>query len=101
MSTSRRKRPRGNCYVTCEALYHLMGGKKVGLVPNYMKHEGETHWFLTLDVGHPRGLIVIDPTVRQFRTKPNYDKGRGSGFLTKRPSKRAREMMKRMVWQHL
>ncbi len=30
----------GNCYVTCEALYHLLGGKKAGYKPMYIKHEG-------------------------------------------------------------
>jgi hypothetical protein len=84
---------RGNCYVT-EALYHLLGGKKAGYVPYRVRHEGDVHWYLMLD-----RTYIIDPTVKQFKTPPPYEKGRGSGFLTKRPSKRAREMMKRMVWQ--
>lgn len=85
---------RGNCYVTCEALYHLLGGKAAGYVPMSMKHGHETHWFLR----HESGLI-LDPTVSQFKTKPDYRKGRGRGFLTRRPSRRAQLLMKTMVWQ--
>ena len=84
---------RGNCYVTCEALYHLLGGKASGYKPMRMKHEGDSHWFLMHD-----GL-VIDPTVSQFKKKPNYSKAVGCGFLTKRPSERAKKLMKMMVWQ--
>lgn len=91
---------RGNCYVTCEALYHLMGGKKAGLIPHTVLHEGDTHWYLVREPDHPEGPeFIIDPTVKQFKTKPPYHLGRGRGFLTKRPSKRAREMMKRMLFQ--
>jgi hypothetical protein len=42
---------------------------------------------------------ILDPTVKQFKTKPNYYEGRGRGFLTKKPSKRARALMKLMLWQ--
>jgi hypothetical protein len=35
----------GNCYVTCEALYHLLGGKDMGMKAFYVKHEGVTHWY--------------------------------------------------------
>jgi hypothetical protein len=86
--------------VTCEALYHLLGGKKAGLTPHVVHHRGDSHWYLVMEPNHPEGgETIIDPTARQFRTKPDYDKGRGCGFLTKRPSKRARELMKKMVWQ--
>lgn len=85
---------RGNCYVTCEALYHLLGGRKAGYVPHRVKHEGDTHWYLVLD-----RTYIIDPTASQFKTPPPYEKGRGAGFLTKKPSRRARDMMKHLVWQ--
>jgi hypothetical protein len=85
---------RGNCYVSCEALYHLIGGKASGWKPMTLRHEGDVHWYLM----HNSGLIV-DPTVRQFKNKPNYENGRGRGFLTKKPSKRAVEMMEKLVWQ--
>lgn len=86
-------RRRGNCYVTCEALYHLLGGKRAGLTPHVVRHEGDVHWYLV-----QRGT-VIDPTRRQFQKRPPYERGRGCGFLTKRPSRRARAMMRAMVWQ--
>lgn len=102
-SRASRKTRRGNCYVTCEALYHLLGGKAAGYHPHVVTHEGDTHWYLLYDKAHgPNGLyttIVVDPTASQFRTPPDYRKGRGCGFLTKGPSKRARELMERMVWQ--
>jgi hypothetical protein len=85
---------RGNCYVSCEALYHLIGGKLAGWKAMTLRHEGDVHWYLI----HKSGLI-IDPTISQFKKKPDYSKGRGRGFLTKKPSKRAVEMMEIMVWQ--
>lgn len=95
---------RGNCYVTCEALYHLLGGKDAGYVPHRLDHEGDTHWYLVLrhhnnPYGGISAQLVIDPTASQFKTPPDYSKGVGAGFLTKGPSKRAREMMERLVWQ--
>lgn len=85
---------RGNCYVTCEALYHLLGGKDACLKPMVMRHEGDTHWFLM-----GSGRYIIDPTAGQFKTPPDYSKARGCGFLTKAPSKRAKELMQRMLYQ--
>lgn len=105
---SQRTKKRGNCYVTCEALYHLLGGKEAGLVPMVVHHEGETYWYLELrwdelvGTGNPYWVTrrkIIDPTASQFKTKPDYDKGRGCGFLTKEPSRRARELMEQLVWQ--
>lgn len=101
---------RGNCYVTCEALYHLLGGRASGWTPRTVRHEGDVHWYLVRRL--VRGVggrneapvlmpieIVLDPTASQFKTEPPYHLGRGRGFLTKRPSKRARELMKKLVWQ--
>jgi hypothetical protein len=85
---------RGNCYVTCEALFHLLGGKQAGYKPMCMRHEGDTHWFLK----HQSGLI-IDPTVSQFKSRPDYATAVGRGFLTKGPSLRARELMVQLVYQ--
>lgn len=85
---------RGNCYVTSEAVYHLLGGKASGWKPMRMRHEGDTHWFLK----HSKGLI-LDVTSHQFKTQPDYTKARGAGFLTREPSKRARELMKTLLWQ--
>lgn len=88
---------RGNCYAASEALYHLLGGKRAGWTPVYMNtRKTGNHWFLK----HKSGLI-LDATAKQFRReiKIDYSKGRGTGFLTKRPSRRARELMRRIVWQ--
>jgi len=84
---------RGNCYHTSEAVYHLLGGKKAGWKPMVMKHEGGSHWFLK----HESGMIV-DLTVRQFKKKPNYKKAKGCGFLTKKPSWRAEDVMTVLIW---
>lgn len=98
---SRRTAPtrRGNCYVTSEAVYHLLGGKKNGWKPMHVRHEGDTHWFLVKRMFPNMPLAVLDLTKSQFKTPVPYHKGRGSGFLTKKPSKRARELMRRLVWQ--
>lgn len=86
-----RKR-RGNCYVTCEALYHLLGAKH--WTPMNVRHEGDSHWFLKHDSG-----LIVDPTADQFKTTPPYHLARGRGFLTRRPSLRARALMEKMLWQ--
>jgi len=86
---------RGNCYVTSESLYHLLGGKKAGWKPMRMQTQLGTHWWIE----HASG-VRVDATAKQFGGGGvSYSKGRGSGFLTKRPSRRARELMERMVWQ--
>ena len=88
---------RGNCYVTSEALYHLLGGKAAGWKPMRMPVDGESHWFLQ----HSSGLI-LDATAKQFgRHKPAYSQARGNGFLTLGPSRRARELMTKLVWQNV
>jgi hypothetical protein len=59
-----------------------------------MRHEGDTHWFLRHDNG-----TILDATVSQFRTAPDYTKARGCGFLTKQPSRRAAALLRTLVWQ--
>jgi hypothetical protein len=94
------KKKRGNCYVTCEALYHLLGGANAGYKSMQLWHEGDSHWFLLkLSRNCMASNTIIDPTVSQFKTKPNYSKAKGRGFLTKKPSKRAKALMKKLVWQ--
>ena len=88
---------RGNCYVACEALFHLLGGYASGWHPRYVKHEGDTHWYLL----QKETNLILDPTSSQFKTKPDYTKSKGCGFLTNHPSKRARELMEKIVWQKL
>lgn len=81
---------KGACYVVCEALYHLYGGKASGLVPCVMHVEGDTHWYLKTQNGE-----IIDPTADQFSFSLDYSTGRGSGFLTRHPSKRAQRLVAR------
>jgi hypothetical protein len=90
----------GHCYCATEALYHLIGGKNSGFCPKVLSHlswpDGldidETHWFLK----HISG-IVLDPTKEQFDCPIPYELGRGSGFLTKTPSRRAKIIMERVT----
>lgn len=105
-------RRRGNCYYASEALFHILGGRRAGwkamrVTCTHVKTSAgpvravdpETHWFLR----HESGL-EIDPAGRQFEArgwwvKPDYTKAVGSGFLTKKPSRKARDMMRRLTWQ--
>jgi len=50
---------------------------------------GETHWFLR------RGDKLLDPTAGQFSCPIAHSRGRANGFLTTKPSKRARTLMER------
>lgn len=93
---------RGNCYAASEALYHILGGKRAGWKPMRFPLFGkderiDTHWFLMHESG-----VILDPSVRQFGNwVPDYTEARGSGFLTKKPSKRARKLMKELTWQQI
>ena len=88
------RKVRGNCYVTSEAAYHLLGGKKAGWKPMHLRWYGDIHWFLKHDSG-----LILDLTAHQFTEPPDYDSAVGGGFLTRTPSKRARELMQEMLWQ--
>lgn len=81
----------GHCYITCEALYHKLGGKDEGWTPQTIKHEGGPHWFLKNADG-----TILDPTADQFQTPVPYDNGRGCGFLTREPSARAQVILERL-----
>ena len=80
--------PKNNCYIASEAYFHLCGGKASGLKPVQGYHEGVSHWWLVNRHGR-----IIDITSKQFKTPVDYSKGRGRGFLTKKPSKRAQEIL--------
>lgn len=82
----------GHCYVASEALFHLLGGAESGWVPQSIQHEGGPHWYLK----HKISGTVLDPTASQFKTKVPYEHGRGKGFLTKQPSKRAQVVLDRL-----
>lgn len=87
----------GHCYVASEAAYYLLGGREEGWKPMHMKHLGASHWFLLHESGK-----VLDVTADQFQSPLDYSKARGTGFLTKEPSKRAKKLMIRIresqVW---
>ncbi len=81
----------GHCYVAAEALYHALGGERSGYKPVNIHWEGGPHWFLQ----HQVTGKVLDPTVGQFETPVPYHTGTRKGFLTKQPSKRAQEVLRR------
>ncbi len=82
----------GHCYVASEVLFHILGGWLVGWSAQVVRHEGDTHWYLkNRDTGR-----ILDATADQFTTPVDYTKGRGCGFLTVRPSKRAQIVMERL-----
>lgn len=82
----------GHCYVACEVIYHALGGPASGLVPVHMRWQGMSHWVLR---DRATG-DVLDPTADQFHVRPtaaDYAQyGRGCGFLTRAPSRRARAL---------
>ena len=86
-----RKPSAGHCYAASEALYHLLGGKSAGLTPVRLRHEGLPHWYLRTAAG-----VNLDPTADQFATPPPHAEGTGGGFLTRHPSKRAAEIIRRV-----
>ncbi len=91
----RRARPRdatpswGCCYVAAEAVWHALGGPDSGLRPTFIRHEGAPHWYL-VDVVTGE---VVDPTVDQFSSPPDYSRGIGKGFLTLDPSQRSQAIL--------
>lgn len=86
----------GHCYVAAEALYWLMGGPQSGLVPRHGRDpSGIVHWWL---VRKSDGEI-LDPTAGQYTSQdllPPYSRGLGGGFLTREPSARSREVIRRI-----
>ncbi len=96
--------PGGQCYSASEALYHALGGKRSGWVPQVIRwapgagpicktygQHCHTHWYLR----HRTSGVILDPTVAQFARDPIYDNGRGCGFCTRRVSKRGRAILER------
>lgn len=81
----------GHCYVASETLWHLLGGEASSFRPARTKHEDSTHWWLV----DPTGTIY-DLTGDQFEEPVPYEQGVRATFLTKEPSKRARELIGRV-----
>lgn len=83
----------GFCYIAAEAAYHIL--KKEGptaVCASYEEENGEhsTHWWIIIDDKK------FDPTKSQYTKlgeKPPYHLGVRKGFLTKKPSKRAKKLM--------
>lgn len=83
----------GHCYVASEALFHMMGGKDIGLKPMCSRMGNATHWWLDWN-GLP-----FDPTAEQFEREELmqfYAQGKGKGFLTSYPSLRAKIVIGRV-----
>lgn len=89
----------GHCYAASEALYHLLGGKEKGYTPQVGKSANGTHWWL-----EDKNENILDPTAEQFYykgNKPPYETGRGNGFLTKFPSKRAQKIIEEIKYKNI
>ena len=88
----------GNCYAVTEAAWHILGGQDSEWEVMRLKIPGEkhSHWFLRHGMLHG---IVIDLSVRQFKTPPDYRKGIHCAFLTTEPSKKAQILIEQMTWQ--
>lgn len=87
-----RNRFTGHCYVASEALYHLRGGLRSGLLPQCVRHEGGVHWYLK----RRKDGRIFDLTSKQFSSLPPYESGKGCGFLTRKPSRRAQVLIRRV-----
>lgn len=96
----------GHCYHAAEALWHLLGGKASGYKPVRARDDdGITHWWLErknqpVKPGARKCSGMLDPTVSQYSSvhkNPPYERGRGGGFLTKLPSRRAAEIIRRVL----
>ncbi len=89
-----RNKQKGNCYAASEALFYILGGKQAEWTPQVARIRGGTHWFLK----HSSGMI-IDPSKKQFNKIFPYKRGTGCGFLTGKPSRRARELIELLTWK--
>ena len=86
----------GHCYVAAEALWYLLGKDNwKPMCASYQDELGKaTHWWLV----HKKTNKIADPTREQYLPDvPPYHLGKGSGFLTNTPSKRAQIVMDRVT----
>jgi hypothetical protein len=85
----------GHCYAASEALWHLLGGMGSDWRPVVGQHpEYGPHWWLVNSSGER-----LDPTAEQFEdlgTMPPYEHGVKKGFMTRKPSARAAEIIRRV-----
>lgn len=86
----------GHCYVATEALYYLLGGRESGCTPHNAKVDGVQHWWLVDAEGNAWDATIDQFGVPDDRLYELLSHGRGRGFLTKRPSKRALILLHRV-----
>ncbi len=72
----------------CQKLFIILIVIGIILKPMRLRYYGTTHWWLEAENGK-----VIDFTSGQYKQPFPYHRGRGGGFLTKQPSRRAKEVM--------
>lgn len=82
----------GHCYVASEVLFFLLRRYFGQWRPEFVRVGGAPHWFLR----HLKTRQILDVTADQFSVVIPYDKARRKGFLTRIPSKRAKEMLRRL-----
>lgn len=83
----------GHCYAASEALFHMIGGSAAGAKAHSAPCRGGVHWWIE------QNGKKLDATAGQFdpaTLKEVYAQGRGRGFLTKQPSKRAQVIIDRV-----
>ena len=91
----------GFCFVATETMFQLLVDSGIHEYrPHCVRHEGDTHWFLMTKSG-----VVIDLTVGQFKTTPDYNRGRRNGMMRRRdplnpsktiPTKRTKKILRRI-----
>lgn len=98
---------RGYCYVVSEMLYYIYKSRGNDVHPYRMNVEialecpgdaedtitVESHWFLVKD------SEIVDWTAEQYgnKIKLDYTKARRAAFMTREPSKRAKELAKLLL----
>ena len=89
----RRVNVLGHCYAASEAAYHFLGGAKSGWKAVFSRDiDDSPHWYLVYENG-----ALLDITADQLHDRQYvYSRGRGKGFLTKKPSARAQEIIRRV-----
>lgn len=88
---SKKNPTEGYCYIVSEVVYHYIAPKGCKVMRLYIPGEGTgtggNHYFLQWPDG-----TVVDLTVGQYETVPDYSKAKGCAFQTKDPSNAAVEL---------
>ena len=84
----------GHCYAASEAAYHLFAKDESFFPMRGRDEEGVCHWWLE-NVAGDRLDITVDQYTSVGRVPP-YANGKRGGFLTKEPSQRAAEIIRRV-----